>query len=245
MQMVFENAYLPAFQKPMETKIPIKYWAEEDRPREKLLLKGKHALSDAELLAILIGTGNRGETAVELSRRILLSTENNLIALGKMGITELKEFKGIGEAKAVTILAALELGRRKRDSTPLETEKISCSADAAAIFQSRLGDLSHEEFWVLFLNRGNKILSKQLLSSGGMSGTIADPRMIFKAAIDCKAHSVILCHNHPSGNAKPSEQDLRMTKNMVEAGKMLEIAVLDHVIVTQQGFYSFADEGQL
>ncbi|HNP48659.1 MAG TPA: DNA repair protein RadC [Bacteroidia bacterium] len=229
----------------METKLPIKSWAEEDRPREKLMQKGKHSLTDAELLAILIGSGNSEETAVELSRRILAQSGNSLLALGKMNASELMEFKGIGEAKAITIVAAMELSRRRKDTQEAELEKISSSNDIVSIFQSMLGDLQHEEFWVVYLNRGNKILAKKQLSSGGMSGTVVDPRMIFKSALDQKAQALILCHNHPSGTAKPSEADIRLTKNMVEAGKVLEISVLDHIIITQKAFYSFADEGMM
>lgn len=225
--------------------MPIKSWAEEDRPREKLMQKGKHSLTDAELLAILIGSGNSEETAVELSRRILAQSGNSLIALGKMNASELMEFKGIGEAKAITIVAAMELSRRRKDTQEAELEKISSSNDIVSIFQSMLGDLQHEEFWVVYLNRGNKILAKKQLSSGGMSGTVVDPRMIFKSALDQKAQALILCHNHPSGTAKPSEADIRLTKNMVEAGKVLEISVLDHIIITQKAFYSFADEGMM
>ncbi|MBK7850238.1 MAG: DNA repair protein RadC [Bacteroidetes bacterium] len=229
----------------MENRLSIKSWAEEDRPREKLLLKGKHSLSDAELLAILLGSGNLEETAVELSRKILSHAGNSLYSLGRMNASELMKFKGIGEAKAITIIAALELARRRKETTETELEKISSSADVAGIFQNILGDLIHEEFWVIYLNRSNKILAKQQLSSGGMSGTVVDPRMIFKAALDHKAQAIILCHNHPSGTAKPSEADIRLTKNIVEAGKVLEISVLDHVIITQKGFYSFADEGMI
>jgi DNA repair protein RadC len=226
-------------------RLTIKSWAEEDRPREKLLLKGKHALSDAELIAILISSGNTGETAVELSKRILVHVQNNLNELGKMSIKELMEFKGIGQAKAMSIVAALELGRRRRETEVLKREKITTSKDAAAIFQALLADLYHEEFWMLFLNRANLVIGKQAVSTGGMSGTVVDPKIIFKAALDHKASSIILCHNHPSGNLKPSEQDIRLTKNLIEAGRVLEIGVLDHVIVSQNGFYSFADEGMM
>jgi len=225
--------------------LTIKSWAEEDRPREKLLLKGKHVLSDAELVAILIGSGNAKESAVELSKRILGKSANNLNELGKVSVKELMEFKGIGEAKAITIIAALELGRRRRETEAMRREKITTSKDAADIFQPLLGDLHHEEFWMLFLNRDNLVIGKQSVSTGGMSGTVVDPKIIFKAALDQKASSVILCHNHPSGNLKPSEQDIRLTKNLVEAGKVLEISVLDHLIVTQNGCYSFADEGMI
>lgn len=225
--------------------LTIKSWAEEDRPREKLVLKGKHALSDAELIAILISSGNAEETAVELSKRILGKVQHNLHELSKASVKELMEFKGIGEAKAISIVAALELGRRRKEGNVLKREKIISSNDAVKILQPLLADLHHEEFWILFLNRANLVIGKQAISAGGMSGTVVDPKIIFKAALDAKASSIILCHNHPSGNLKPSEQDIRLTKNLVEAGKVLEISVLDHVIVSQNGFYSFADEGMM
>ena len=226
-------------------KLTIKSWAEEDRPREKLMLKGRHVLSDAELIAILISSGNAEETAVELSKRILGKVENNLNELSRLTVKDLTEFKGIGEAKAISIVAAMELGRRRKEADSVKREKITTSKDAADIFQPLLGDHLHEEFWILFLNRGNLVIGKQSVSSGGMSGTVVDPKMIFKAALDNKASSVILCHNHPSGNTKPSDADIKLTKNIVEAGKVMEIPVLDHIIVTQNGFFSFADEGLL
>ncbi len=229
----------------MEQKLSIKTWAEEDRPREKLILKGKHTLSDAELIAILISSGNNEESAVELARRILNGCSNDLLQLTRMNVAELMNFKGIGEAKAVTITAALELGRRRNESRPEKVEKISSSKDVVAIFQPILGDLLHEEFWILFLNRANRIIGKQQISMGGMSGTVADPRMIFKSALDKKALAIILCHNHPSGNNQPSEADLSLTKSLHAAGKILEISVLDHIIITQSSFYSFADEGNI
>ena len=227
----------------MDSHLPIKAWAEEDRPREKLLLKGKHSLTDAELIAILIGTGNSGETAVDLARKILSGNSNDLNLLGKMNVQELQKYKGIGQAKAVTIVAAMELGRRRKEIKEVKMEKLTNSLEAVNIMQPLLGDLMHEEFWIIFLNRANGIIGKQQISKGGMSGTVADPRMIFKAALDQKAASIILCHNHPSGNNQPSAADVQLTKNISEGGKVLEITVLDHIIVTQHGFYSFADEG--
>ena len=191
----------------MDTHLPIKAWAEEDRPREKLLLKGKHSLTDAELVAILIGTGNSGETAVDLARKILSGNSNDLSLLGRMNVQELQKFKGIGEAKAITIIAALELGRRRKESKEIKKEKLTSSREVVDVMQPLLGDLLHEEFWIIFLNRSNYILGKQQISIGGMSGTVADPRMIFKAALDQKAVSIVLCHNHPSGNLKPSGAD--------------------------------------
>jgi DNA repair protein RadC len=229
----------------MDTHLPIRAWAEEDRPREKLILKGKHALSDAELIAILIATGNAKESAVDLARKILSGAGNNLNNIGRMNVAELKKFKGIGEAKAVAIVAALELGKRRKDSKAEKQEKVTSSREAVDLMQPLLGDLLHEEFWVIFLNRANCIIGKQQISIGGMSGTVADPRLIFKAALDQKAISIILSHNHPSGNNQPSAADIQLTKNISEAGKVLEITVLDHIIVTQNGFYSFADEGLL
>ena len=227
----------------MDSHLPIKAWAEEDRPREKLLLKGKHSLTDAELVAILIGTGNSGETAVDLARKILSGNSNDLSFLGKMNVHELQKYKGIGQAKAVTIVAAMELGRRRKESKEIKREKLTNSVEAVNLMQPLLGDLMHEEFWIIFLNRANGIIGKKQISVGGMSGTVADPRMIFKAALDQKAVSIILCHNHPSGNNQPSAADVQLTKNISEGGKVLEITVLDHIIVTQHGFYSFADEG--
>ncbi len=227
----------------METHLPIRSWAEEDRPREKMMLKGKHSLSEVELLAILIGSGNAKETAVDVARRILSTCENDLNKLSRFTLADLQKIKGIGEAKSIMIAAAFELGRRKKETPASEALKITGSHDAVSIFQPVLGDLLHEEFWILFLNRANRIITKEKISSGGMSGTVADPRMIFKAALDHKAVAIILCHNHPSGNNKPSQADITLTKNMAEAGKVLEISVLDHIIVTQRGFFSFADEG--
>ena len=226
-------------------RLTIKSWAEEDRPREKLLLKGKHVLSEAELIATLISSGNDRETAVELSKRMLGEFQNNLNELSRAGVKDLMRFRGIGEAKAISIVAALELGRRRKESQAAKRDQVTSSKDAIEIFQPILGDHLHEEFWILFLNRANRIIGKQPVSTGGMSGTVVDPKIIFKAALDNKASSVILCHNHPSGNTRPSEADIRLTRNLVEAGKVLEISVIDHVIVTQSGFFSFADEGMM
>lgn len=225
--------------------ITIKSWAEEDRPREKLMLKGKHVLSDAELIAILISSGNAEETAVELSKEILAGAENNLNELSRQSVYDLIKYKGIGEAKAITIVAALELGRRRKTEDKLNREQITTSKDAVDIFQPLLGDKAHEEFWILFLNRANHVIGKNQVSSGGMTGTVVDPKMIFKAALDAKAVSIILCHNHPSGNVKPSQQDIDLTKKILAAGKLLEISVLDHVIVSQGAYFSFADEGMM
>lgn len=223
----------------------IKSWAEEDRPREKLLGKGRHILSEAELIAILIGSGSRNETAVELSKRILASTENNLNELGKLSVTELTKFKGIGEAKAISIVAALELGRRRRETEIIKRDKISSSKDVFEIMKSVMLDLPHEEFWMLILNRANAVIKKEMISRGGVSGTVVDTKIIFKTAIQYYASSIIICHNHPSGNLKPSEADIRITKSIKEAGKIMEVPLFDHVIITDNGYYSFADEGEI
>ena len=224
-------------------KLSIKSWAKVDRPREKLILKGKSALSEAELIAILIGSGNRHESAVELSRRILGDVENNLASLSRLSVNDLMQFKGIGEAKAISIVAALELGRRRKESAALNKERISSSRDLVRIFQPLLADLSHEEFWVLFLNRSNKIISRVNISSGGVSGTVVDSKIIFKLAVEHLASSVILCHNHPSGNVQPSEADIMLTKSIRDAGKLLDVVVLDHIIIAEDRHFSFADEG--
>lgn len=221
----------------------IKYWAEDDRPREKLLQKGRTILSDAELLAILISSGNKDESAVELSRRILNHVSNNLNELGKITINELIKFKGIGEAKAVTILAALELGRRRKESDAKNKQKINSSKDAYEIMNPFVADLPHEEFWVLYLNRSNSLIEKKLISKGGVAETVVDVKIIFKPAIENLASSILLCHNHPSGNSKPSDADLRITKKISEAGKLFEINTLDHIIIYDNSYFSFADEG--
>jgi DNA repair protein RadC len=223
----------------------IKSWAEEDRPREKLIEKGRHALTEAELIAILIGSGNTNETAVELSKRILASVNNNLNELSKLSVSDLCKFKGIGDAKAVSIVAALELGRRRKESEPLKRDKIITSRHAYELMKPLFYDLPHEEFWVLLLNKANMVIRKELISRGGISATIVDSKIIFKSAIAHYASSIILCHNHPSGNLKPSEADISITKNIKESGKFLDILLLDHLIITENGFHSFADEGML
>ncbi|MEN8119396.1 MAG: DNA repair protein RadC [Bacteroidota bacterium] len=227
----------------MSQKLSIKDWALEDRPREKLVAKGLQSLSDAELIAILIGSGNREETAVELSKRILKSAENNLNTLGKLNLNDLQKFNGIGEAKAISIVAALELGRRRKLSEIIEKKKIRSSKDIFEFFHPILADLPHEEFWVVFLNQSNKIIDKYRVSQGGIASTVIDVRLIMKAAIEKLASSIIMCHNHPSGNLKPSKSDIDITKKLRNAGEIMEIKVLDHVIVTDENYYSFADEG--
>jgi DNA repair protein RadC len=223
----------------------IKAWAEEDRPREKLLLKGKTALSDAELIAILIGSGSRDETAVELSKRILSSASNNLNQLGKMSIVDLQKFKGIGEAKAISIAAALELGRRRKETDAVKRVKITASSVVFENMREVMEDLPHEEFWVLLLNRGNQILERVNISKGGVSQTVVDSKIVFKMAIDKLASSIILCHNHPSGNLKPSDADIQLTKKLKEAGRILDLPILDHLIIADNTYFSFADEGLL
>jgi len=227
----------------MYKKLSIKEWAVEDRPREKMLSKGVRSLSEAELIAILIGSGNLEESAVEVSRRIMASVNNNLNELGKKTIIDLQKFKGIGPAKAITIAAAMELGRRRKESEPDEKPKVVTSADCAAIFKPLLSDLPHEEFWVLLLNRNNLVIDKMMVSQGGLSGTVIDVRIILKLALDKLACSIILCHNHPSGNLLPSEADKDITKKIKEAGKHMDIPVLDHLIIGNDSYFSFADEG--
>jgi DNA repair protein RadC len=227
----------------LEQNFSIKNWAEDDKPREKLMLKGKQALSDAELVAILIGSGSRNESAVSLSKRILASVDNNLNALGKLSLKQLMEFKGIGEAKAISIAAALELGRRRRAEETIELKKITSSKAVFEIMQPIIGELPHEEFWVLYLNNSNKVIYKAQLSKGGMTGTIVDIRLIFKVAFEQNATSIILTHNHPSGKLEASDADKEITKKLKLAGEQLDIRVLDHIIVTENGYLSFQDEG--
>jgi DNA repair protein RadC len=223
--------------------LKIKDWAEEDRPREKLLVRGIMSLTDAELIAIIIGSGNSDESAVELSKRILQSAGNNLNTLGKLTVTDLQKFKGIGEAKAISIVAALELGRRRKLEDIPDKKQIQSSNDVFEIFQPILADIPHEEFWVLLLSRSNRVIEKIRVSQGGVSGTVTDIRLILKPAIEKLASSVILCHNHPSGNNRPSDSDITITTKVKEAAKFMEISVLDHVIICEKAYYSFADEG--
>ncbi len=223
----------------------IKYWAEDDQPREKLMLKGKAALSDAELIAILIGSGSRNESAVELSKRILASVDNNLNMLGKQSLQQLMNFKGIGEAKAITIAAAMELGRRRREEETVNLKKITSSRAVFEIMQPIIGELPHEEFWILYLNNSNKVIYKSQLSKGGITGTVVDARIVFKTALEHNAVGLILCHNHPSGVLQASEPDKQITRELKAAGRTLSINVLDHVIVTETGYLSFADTGIL
>lgn len=225
--------------------MPIKSWAEDDRPREKLLLKGKTVLSDAELLAILISSGSKNESAVALSKRILGSIDNNLNKLGKLSVLDLKKFKGIGEAKAISIIAALELGRRRRLEEAMELLKVTSSKDIFDIMQPLIGELQHEEFWIVYLNNSNRVLYKEQLSKGGLTGTLVDTRLVFKKAFELNAIAVILCHNHPSGKLQPSSADNSITKKLKNAGDTLDIKVLDHIIITENAYFSFADENLL
>ena len=223
----------------------IKKWNEDDRPREKLLLKGRGALSDAELIAILIGSGSREESAVALSQRILGSVDNNLSELGRLSITDFMAFKGIGEAKAISIAAAMELGRRRRTGEALERKKITSSTSVFEYVQPLIGELPHEEFWVLYLNNSNRILKSAQLSKGGSTGTVVDVRLAFKEALQLGAVGIILAHNHPSGTLKPSQADIQLTKKLKLAGESLDIKVLDHLIITEKAYFSFADENML
>lgn len=231
----------------METthKLNIKEWAEEDRPREKMLSKGVSVLSDAELLAILIGSGNTEETAVELTRRILASCNNNLNELGKKSIAELCTFKGIGDAKAICITAALELGKRRKQSDIRERRQITCSKDIYNLFHPLLCDLPTEEFWTIFLNQSNKIIDKTRISTGGITETSADVRSILREALLKRATSLILCHNHPSGNPHPSNADNRLTDKINQAARLMDITLCDHLIVCDGTYFSYADEGRL
>ncbi len=225
--------------------LSIKSWAKDDRPREKLMDKGKETLSNAELIAILLGSGTPNVSAVDLAKKILKSVDNNLNELGRKTINDLTRFKGIGEAKAVSIITALELGNRRRHSEALQRKKITQSEDAFEVMQPLIGDLHHEEFWAIYVNSHNKILSVKSISKGGLTGTLADARMIFKEAIMINATGIILIHNHPSGNTNPSRSDHQLTKKLLEAGRVMDVNILDHIIVTEKQYYSFADEGHI
>ena len=223
----------------------IKNWATEDRPREKMLEKGREALSDAELLAILIRSGNNDESAVDLSRHILNDVGDNLITLSQLSINDLISYKGIGEAKAVSIAAALELGRRRRFAEAAQQPLIRNSKDAFEFFYMRISDLKHEQFWVMLLNQANKVIKIMKVSDGGINNTAADPKRIFKIALENNATAMMLCHNHPSGNVAPSDADKAITRNIVNGGKILEIKILDHIIVGIDKYFSFADSGMI
>jgi len=228
-----------------EKMYSIKEWAKDDRPREKLRMKGAQTLSDSELLAILIMNGTRQKTALDLAKEVLQLGKNNLPELGKLTVRDLMKIKGIGEAKAISIVAALEIGRRRQANASRQKETISSSADVAAYLQTLFKDYQHEVFAVLFLNRSNKINHFQIISEGGITGTVADPRIILKRALEENAVSLILCHNHPSGSLKPSRADEELTQKIKEAARFFDIKVLDHLIVSEDGYFSFADEGIL
>ena len=223
----------------------IKSWNEDDRPREKLILKGKDALSNAELLAILLGSGTQYDSAVDLAKKMLSHTQNNLNSFGKLSIKDLVKFKGIGQAKAVTIISALELARRFRIADAQRHEQITSSKSVFEIMQPVLGELTHEEFWIIYLNNANKVLHKMQLSKGGLTGTLVDTRMLFKKAVELLATGIILCHNHPSGKLTPSESDKRLTQKIKEAGEALDIKVIDHIIITEKEYFSFVDSNLL
>jgi DNA repair protein RadC len=228
-----------------EHKYSIKQWAKDDRPREKLLLKGAENLSNSELLAILLRDGSRDKTAVDIAKEVLKLGKDNLGELGKLSVKELMKIKGIGEAKAITITAALELGRRRQVTDPLGKTAVGSSQDIASFLQVKLKDYRHEVFAVIFLNRANKINHFEIISEGGITGTVADPRVILRKALEQDAVNIILCHNHPSGSLRPSRADEQLTIKIKEASRFLDITVLDHIIVSEEGYYSFADEGLL
>ncbi|MGB1307672.1 MAG: RadC family protein [Oceanihabitans sp.] len=227
------------------TSFSIKNWSQSDQPREKLRNKGKAVLSDAELVAILIGSGNKNESALALCKRILASVDNNLNQLGKLTIKQLMEFKGIGEAKAISITAALELGRRRRAEDALTNKKITASVTVFELMQPIIGELPHEEFWILYLNNSNKIIQKNLLSKGGITGTMVDVRLVLKNALEVGAVGLILAHNHPSGALKPSQADKNITQKLKIAANSIDIKVLDHLIITENAYFSFADQAIL
>jgi DNA repair protein RadC len=225
-----------------KTKLGIKLWAEEDRPREKLLLHGRRHLTDAELIAILIGSGSKNETAVDLSKKILAFYDHNLTKLGKASIQDLSKFKGIGEAKALTIIAALELGLRRKETAEEVNTQVTTSNDVYKYLHQTFVNLNHEEFWILLLNRSNRVIGKFLISKGGQAGTVADPKIIFKTALENNAANIVLAHNHPSGSLKPSESDDKLTKDMVASGNLLSLYVVDHLIFANNRYYSYKDE---
>lgn len=228
-----------------EHKYSIKQWSKDDRPREKLLSTGAETLSNSELLAILIHNGTKQRTAVDVAKEVLKLGKDNLGELGKLSVKELMKIKGIGEAKAISIVAALELGRRRQASAVLQKDLVSSSTDIARYLQTKLKDYRHEVFAILFLNRANKVNRFEIVSEGGITGTVADTRIILRKALEEDAVSVVLCHNHPSGSLKPSRADEDLTKKIKEAARFFDIAVLDHIIVSDSGYYSFADEGLL
>ena len=229
----------------MNERLTIKHWAEEDRPREKLLMKGRSALTEAELLAIILGSGNKTQTAVGLARHILQQCNNDLNELAKLSLKELQRFNGVGEAKAIAIISAIELGRRRKNFDSEKKIIIHSSEDAHNLISENLIDIPHEEFWVIFLKRNNEVIRKEIISRGGVSGTVVDPKLIFKRALEETASGIILAHNHPSGNLKASNQDIALTKRIQKGCESLDINLLDHLIITNQSYTSFADQNWL
>ena len=229
----------------MMKNLSIKSWALDDRPREKLLAKGKANLSDAELIAILLGSGNREESAVALSKRILQSVNGNFNELAKLSVEQLMQFKGIGEAKAISIITALEIGKRRQFEQTIVKPKITSSKDVFNLMQPVIGELQHEEFWVLYLNNSNKVLAKDQSSKGGLTATLVDIRLLYKRALEMTSVAIVVCHNHPSGKLKPSHADKQLTQKIKQAGATLDIKLLDHLIITEKAYFSFADEGEL
>jgi len=228
---------------PYKNNISINHWAEEDRPREKLLMHGRRTLTDAELIAILIGSGSVEESAVELSRRILAANGHDLNQLAKLQVEDLCRFKGIGPAKAISIIAAMEIGRRRKERPEIAKGRITSSKDAFLYLRPDFADLNHEEFWILIVNQANQIQSKHMISKGGRAATVVDAKLVFECALRNNATSIILSHNHPSGNLQPSEQDKKLTDKLFGAGKLLDILVLDHLIIYNHDYYSFSDHG--
>ena len=220
----------------------IKQWDEIDRPRERMLLHGRSDLSDSELLAIILGSGSRYESAVSLSKRILFRVDHDLIELGKLSINDLMQFKGVGKAKAISIAAALELGKRRKENSKVNRKKINSSQSLFELMQPRIGDLPHEEFWVIYVNNSNKVLQSKQISKGGITGTLVDVRLVLKTALEIGAVAILMVHNHPSGSLKPSELDKKLTKKIKQAGESMDIRVLDHIIITEKTYFSFADE---
>ena len=231
--------------KELQVFIPMNRWPADDRPREKLISKGASLLSNAELLALLLGTGNKNQTALDLSKQVLALSNNRLAELSCKTLIELQKIKGIGEAKAIVIIAALEISRRREAEQPIDKVRILSSADAAQLIQPLIADLPYETFNVMHLSRNNTLLKTEQISKGGVSGTVVDAKIIFKSAIESLASGLILCHNHPSGNLQPSQEDLKITEQLHQAGKLLGIQVYDHIIVSSKGFFSFADEGYI
>lgn len=237
-----KTAYKPADEHP---NLSIKSWAEDDRPREKLFLHGAKHLSTAELLAILLGSGSRGESAVQLAQRILKEANNNLQQLSTMTIAQLKKYKGMGDAKAITVLAAMEIANRRATTKVEDRPRITCSADAYQVLYAQVADLGYEQFWILLLNRANQVIAKRMVSAGGVASTVVDPKMVFQPAIEHLATGIVLCHNHPSGNLQPSQADIDLTRKLKRGAENLDIVIFDHIIISAYGYYSFADEDLL